>query len=300
MAFDPTSNSVVIIKGGSNIAAIWFSGMTADHWKPLSGGTALQTSGGVTPTATGFTVTGSTANTNASGTSYRWTAFQDNGAGDFGIVSYTGNGANDRSIPISGVSGVTPDFAMVASTGALAPIIKFKPQSGDASQATSGQAAADQIQLFESGGIQVGTSNSVNANTVVMYGFAVANSAIFHALAATWAGDSVNDQTRAHGAGFTPTGGWVKATAGVTQNVVTRHPAHTSTNSGRWSANADGTTGIRGLDATNITVSSNDIVNGTGGTYAALVYVPGTTSPVAAAGHGALLAGLRNRLVITP
>lgn len=278
-------DAVIIIKGGSNIAAIWIAGMTAGHYKPLTGSTAIQTSGGPTPTSTGFSVTDSVASTNASGTVYRWTAFRDNGGQDFGVFSYANNNTDNRSIPISGLGGNTPDFALLIQSSALVPVTKFKPQSGDASQTTTGQAASDMIQAFEAGGIQVGNSNSVNGNNAAtFYGFAIVNSAIFHALAATFAGDGVSGNTEAHGAGFTPNGAWVKATAGETQALTVRHPAHTGQDSSRWSANADGTTGIRALDATTITLGNGVHVNSATGTYAAAVFMNGATDPVTPAG----------------
>jgi len=107
----PFSAHVIVIKGGANIAAIWITPMPATNWKPATGGTALQTSGGPTITATGFSVTGSVANTNTAATTYYWTAFQDNGAGDFATFTYTNNNTDNRDIVV-GVRPCIPPITM--------------------------------------------------------------------------------------------------------------------------------------------------------------------------------------------
>lgn len=121
--------------------------------------------------ADGFTV-GADTDVDESGQTIHYLALKDE-AGVFSVFTYTGNGTDNRSV---GSVGFTPDFAMVKGDGSTSPsppTARFKSEVGDNSFLLNNTAeAANQIQAFVSGGIQVGTDVSVNENTKGYYGLA--------------------------------------------------------------------------------------------------------------------------------
>lgn len=109
----------------------------------------------------GFEI-GESESVNEVGITFYWLALKRQ-AGRFLDLSYTGNGADDRSI--SGY-GFEPTFAYTCRTSANGDsTLRMNGQVGDSSFANfNGDAQGNRIQAFEADGIQVGTSNGSNAN----------------------------------------------------------------------------------------------------------------------------------------
>lgn len=108
---------------------------------------------------------------NAGSTAYAWIAIKAT-AGVFKTFTYTGTGVDDRDIT---TPGFQPTFALTQRNDAAAAIVRNAAvHSGDESIPIDASAAdaANKIQAFISTGMTIGTDTSVNANTVVYYGFA--------------------------------------------------------------------------------------------------------------------------------
>ncbi len=85
--------------------------------------------------------------------------------------TYTGNGADSRSI--TGI-GFQPDFVLVSANGLFDSMIRTSSMSGDTSGFSRNTAfAANHIQLLETDGFQIGSSDNVNKNEVTYYGIAL-------------------------------------------------------------------------------------------------------------------------------
>jgi len=111
--------------------------------------------------ADGFQV-GSTAEVNAAGVLYNYIAFKET-SGQFDVGSYTGNGADDRSI--TGL-GFRPGSAWVKRTAASAGVLRSNNVTGDWGHYFVNTArAANLIQSLDADGFQIGNNASVNTNT---------------------------------------------------------------------------------------------------------------------------------------
>lgn len=116
----------------------------------------------------GFQV-GTNERVNANTITYYYVALKD-ASGIFKTSTYTGNGADDRSI--TGV-GFQPDNVWVQDSSGPENLGAWKPSTlaGDSSlQWTNGGAAANFIQALQSDGFQIGTDGQVNADTQT-YGY---------------------------------------------------------------------------------------------------------------------------------
>jgi hypothetical protein len=117
--------------------------------------------------ADGFTV-GTDATVNTDTVVYTYVAFTEV-SNNTDVLTYTGNGADDRSI--TGV-GFLPEYVKVKSDGAATHqgVHRSDTLSGDLTLFYQSQASvADYIQALEADGIQVGTKSIVNQNTVVYH-----------------------------------------------------------------------------------------------------------------------------------
>lgn len=80
------------------------------------------------------------------------------------VFTYTGNGVDDRSV---GSVGFTPDFALVKGDNTSRAVLRFEDHpAGDSVEIGTVANAANKIQAFVSGGIQIGTDATVNTDTV--------------------------------------------------------------------------------------------------------------------------------------
>ena len=154
VAFQP---DVVIVKGDrADFAVIRTSSMAGDATK--DGAAALAPNMIQQLNATGFQIGRDTA-VNRNGTRYDWIAFKTY-ANQLKVGSYTGNGAR-QSI---GSMGFSPDYVMVLSAGADAPIQRSRTMGGTF-RFDEGAAAANGITSLDSGGFSVGDSTEANVNT---------------------------------------------------------------------------------------------------------------------------------------
>lgn len=119
-------------------------------------------SGIQTFTATGFTL-GTLANVNTLGATYYDFAF----IAPY-VFSYTGNGADDRTIAIGG----EPDWSLIKSETTQQPYLRSDDMPDDFSLPMNNAAgAANFIQRFNASGVEVGSEAAVNAAATAFYGF---------------------------------------------------------------------------------------------------------------------------------
>jgi hypothetical protein len=269
--------------------------------KPLTGSTAIDTTTGISQHASGFTVAGNAAiNTNA--TTYYWLAVRDDGSADFQVGSYTGNGGNPRSLTLL---DFTPNALFLMSESTDPAALRMSTMSGDASCLFNGSISANIIESFITNGWTVGNSGSANTNGRVYYYAAFKDSDIFKVLDdgnnRAYQGNSTagsNDNRTITGAGFTPDAfAFVKNSGSVVSTA--RFKAHVGDQSADFdSGSSTGSDRIQAFASDGFQVGTQARVNTAGTDYHALVAKEGTSTPPAATGHGALMAGLRNRLVI--
>jgi hypothetical protein len=290
---------VVLVKGGSSVMQLWTSAMGATSCKPLTGSTALDATTGVSQHASGFTVAGNAAiNTNA--TTYYWLAIRDDGTADFQVGSYTGNGGDSRNLtPLD----FDPNLVIIASATTNAMVFRTSTMSGDASTTFNGTPGINVIQSFITNGWQVGTDASVNTNAVTYYYAAFKNSDLFKVLDdgsnRAYQGNATDNRTIT-GAGFQPDAfALTKAVSSLV--ATTRFKAHTGDQSADVdAASSTATDRIQAFAADGFQVGAATRVNSNGVDYHAFVFKEGTSTGGGGggAGHGQLLAGYRNRLVV--
>jgi len=111
----------------------------------------------------GFTV-GTNPNVNAANVRYTWVAFKDNGASDFKVGSYTGDGQNNHSI--TGV-GFRPDLVIIKGNRNSYGCWKTSTMTGEVTQFfyNSNQLTSNLIRTLEADGFQVGISAEVNSSS---------------------------------------------------------------------------------------------------------------------------------------
>ena len=144
-----------------------------------------------TLTADGCTL-GTRADVNANGASYAMLFFRDNGAGDFAIGTYTGNGVDDRNIPCVGCP--TPALVWVKGDGVGSEGV-FRDIEDDAGKChtwTNEPDGINRIQAFGVGNFQIGTDADVSTVDREYYFAAFAASAILEIGA--YAGNGVDDR----------------------------------------------------------------------------------------------------------
>ena len=141
--------------------------MATDSWTDFNG-VGVLTDRVLAIISTGFTVSFRNE-VNGTGRNYYCVALKDT-ASLFDTFTYTGNGSDDRNL--SSLVSFTPEWALTKG-GTNIAAVRFKNESGDNSFLVDATGeAANRIQSFISGGMQVGTAANVNTNTTTYYGLA--------------------------------------------------------------------------------------------------------------------------------
>lgn len=211
--------------------------------------------------ADGFQI-GTNNQVNASTKVYNWIAFKDNGAGDFKVGTYTGNGVDDRSI--TGV-GFQPEMVWVGSAGAQT-VFRHGSDAGDTSHyaRSLNPDAADLIQAFQADGFQVGTLSNVNDNLAVYYYVAMkASAGVFQQ--GTYTGNGADNRSIT-GVGFEPVLVFVKNDTTARDSLLVL--ANTTVGETHYfDATADSTDRIQALEADGFQIGTNAEVNTDTETY---------------------------------
>lgn len=228
--------------------------------------------------ADGFQV-GTDTTVNSNGVTYYYLAIQDDGAADFQIVTYTGNGADNRSIT---GAGFQPDGVFIISKEGTAPVWKTNTMAaGDNSQnavAGGGAITTNLIQALESDGFQVGSANAVNQNTRNFFALCFKESTICSFLTHTGDGSAAASFT---GVGFEPDFVWVKSATGA---IAKSKFLGSGTNSVLMQGSAESTSGITTFDADGWTINNITSLNNLGTVYHDWTLREGQTGGVSGSG----------------
>jgi hypothetical protein len=257
VGFEP---DLVVVKGDSTVYAVFStSAMDAGDTAYFNGPAAnfqdaIQAFG-----ADGFQV-GTNANVNANGVEYYYAAFRDNGAGDFEVGSYTGDGNDDRSINI----GMQPTILWIKRDGATRGVWRVEDNSGDDTlQFNNGANVTNCIQAFEANGFQIGTDSAVNTNGDT-YQYCAWLDASGYIETGTYTGDGNDD--RDINVGFEPDMVMVKGD--TTQYAITRIDSMPAGDSGEVDNNALIADAIQDFEAGgNFEIGTHASVNTNGTDY---------------------------------
>lgn len=272
LAFQP---AVVIVKhAGTQFGVIKTADMAGNNSK-LFTTSALITTGIKTLDATpGFTV-GNHASVNTSGQTYYWEAWKAE-AGVVATGTYTGDGVDDRQI--TGV-GFRPAFVILLAADAEHPWMRSNTHdAGWAAPIGLGGGAVNYIQDFHGDGFEVGTANSVNANGVTYYWFAMPLLA-GQLVTGTYAGNG-QDSRPITGLGLQPL---YLLLAGILSAVGTPHVHRSATIAGdsaqSFKNTANAANLIESLDSDGFTVGSAEYANQNGAVFHYIAFAAGGGTP---------------------
>ena len=212
LGFEP---DLVMIKGDTAQAGIFRTRMMGgDNSAYLDAATANLTGAITSLNAAGFTV-GTSATANSAGVTYYWTAYgnawrpeKNDGASDFYIGTYYGNGTDNHNI--TGLP-FAADLVVAKRNSATAGTFRTSAHSGDSSSFFLATAdAANSIQALNSDGFQIGTSTYVNLAAGVYNYFGFKNGSNFKV--GTYSGSGVAQDVDI---GWQPDNLWIKQTGAV-------------------------------------------------------------------------------------
>ena len=269
---------LVVIKGatGARYCIFKTSSMAGDTATTFSTGDALFADVIQAFGANGFQV-GTSTHTNANGVTFHWMAFRDNGAGDFAVGSYTGDGNDNRNLD---VVGFQPTILWIKDgTNGERVVWRVAENTGDDSLHVHALAnIANAIQSFRPTGFQVGTSVHVNTLNQTYYWVAFKDVANFIETG-SYTGNGVDDRDIT--VGFDSDLVFVKGD--TAQYAVLRTDTMAGDLSGPFHSVALAANQIQELKATAFEVGTDAQVNSNGLTYYWAAWKIGTTGAAAAA-----------------
>jgi len=258
---------LVIVKANTAQLGVFRTAtMQGNSTAHMSAATANFTGGITSLDADGFTL-GTAVQTNSNGVTYQWQAFggafdpyDNDGASDFMIGAYYGNGIDIRNITRLPSQ---PDMITIKSNTANVGIWGNSAAGVDSSSyfgATSN--APNFVQAYNTDGFEIGNGASVNANAALNHWFAFAEGSNFAVgtYTGTGATQTITD------AGFRAENVWIKRSTAVSgvQRAVTLSGDATQ----YYVATANVTDRITGYVKGGFRVGGNQAEsNATGGTY---------------------------------
>jgi hypothetical protein len=231
---------------------------------------------------TGAFTIGTDVEVNASGVTYYWMAFEDDGDGDFEIGSYSGDGNDNRNIALT-MAG-TPAMAWVMGDYVAGAFWRTDELAGDLSQWFNNTAGpvSNGIQSLGAGVFQVGTRDQVNrgTDTPTYWYAAFVESAEFKIVEHTGTGSGSVNIT---GAGFDPDFSIVQRQSNQTMVIRTDNMAAGSSEGVSGTVLADG---ITAHITDGITVATGATINLNVGSavYTVLFFKTTVASPSSTAG----------------
>lgn len=242
----------------------------------------------------GFSLAADVA-TNGNGNSHAYLAIKDDGGGDFGTITYTGDAADDKLVN----SIASPTFALIKSNSGIVGAEKFAGQASATATITSNvasmnfQGGGDRSDLiyFGTDGIRVSNgstygANLVNVNAVAHYGWWFKDRTGY-VKAGSFTGTG---STQSIYPGFFP--GVVFTRNAIGSNPMSFYNSETAGNSQAWDGNAT-TTNITGVGRAlgNFNVGTGTDSNGNGNTIWYLALVDPTSLPVSDTRNARVAAG---------
>jgi hypothetical protein len=269
------SPNLVFVKSHTAQGAVWSTSLHGDATEYFGVAAAAFTGGvNITSGVEGFSV-GTHATVNSNGVTYEYIAFGNatshrlgDGAEDFYIGSYTGNGLDARAIDHL---GFTPSMVVVKRNNGTANQSVWKSASTTMTDntATYFSATADVtngtlLQGLINGGFTLSTNAAVNAAGATYVWFAFAEGENFKI--GSYTGNSTANRELT-GVGFSPDLVWTKRDTAVAAVMRSSSPTITNGNSQHVTALANDTNDITALGADGFTLGNSAEVNTTGGNY---------------------------------
>lgn len=221
--------------------------------------------------ANGFQV-GTDNEVNTDTIEYHWVAVKDNGADDFAVGTYTGNGGDGRSL--TGV-GFQPDFACIKREDSEGGVWRTSSHVGDdTANFFALPNGSNSIQSFLSDGFELGDSSLVNNNGSTYYYFAFKDvPGMFET--GTYTGDGNDDRDIT--VGFAADSVWINPDR--YNYCVFRTDTFSGDKSTYFVSDtiSPETNHIQSLDATSFQVGDENAVNANGSTYYWAAWQSGTT-----------------------
>lgn len=274
---------LVIIKDNAANQSVYRTRMMkGDSTAYFASATANFTTGITSLNSDGFSIGGS-AVVNTNGNTYHWQAFGNAwnpfnhvGSNEFAIGSYYGNGIDNRdifSVPFQ------PSLITIKRDGATAGIFRTSNISGDLSAFFTATAeTANNIQVINSDGFNIGTSANVNTSASNYNWFAFKNGANFTNNSYTGNGTSQNITT----VGFQPDLVWSKRTTAV--RGAFRPSSLTGNNTQLFLNVTNITNAITAFISNGFTINNAAEVNTSGGIYRYAAWRKPTTITVGTTG----------------
>lgn len=268
---------LVIVKRANTGDTAFFrtSSMASGSSMTLRADSGIVTGGIKTFTSDGFTL-GTNGEVNANTVTYYYLAVKKDSAGDFDYGTYTGNGADNRTLTLQSTFPFT--WLVIKGDGGRTGAYRNKDLAGDATHAFYFTGInSDQIQSMSTttGDVQLGTSDFVNANSRTYYWFGFKEVAGFSTSFTYTGNGSDNRDISIPGTTFQPGFVWLKRQDSSDPRM------RTSAHSGDSSQSFDGATetnSIQGFNATGFQVGNNSQVNNNTSTYHVLALKEGTSA----------------------
>jgi hypothetical protein len=248
---------IVIVRYDNNTAAvIRTANMPADAAKVMASNNALAADLIQSFGPDGFQV-GASNTVNQNGRLYHWIAIKAGPNAQIG--TYTGNGADNRSIT---GTGFAPDWAITIGDGEQ-DIFRPGPIAGDASFTMTGtNSVTNRIQALQADGFQVGSNADVNQNGRAYYWITFEETSLVRVGTYTGNGSDNRDIT---GVGVTPQLIWTKRSA--SSQGVWRSDTVAGDRTLFWGGTGAATNRIQAIVNDGFRVGTNAQVNANGGTY---------------------------------
>lgn len=276
---------IVEAETGSTPSHLRTSAMgTNESIQPRSDSTVV-TDGITALDSDGFTV-GSSSYVSTNATVFFYIAIKDDGAGDFKVGTYTGTGADGKTI--TGL-GFQPNFVWAKANSNIVGAYKYSTGT-DTSMHFGGDNRTDLIASLDSDGFTVNDgsgsgANMVNVNGVTHYYFAIKAVTGFASIF-QYTGDGTDNRDLTT-PGFAP--GFVILKSQWGGNPSIRTSAHSGDNSQSWDS-AQAANRIQGFSSTGFQVGTSDDANQNGAVFNALVVKEGTSGSSPATNAGAFFA----------
>ncbi|HXL20377.1 MAG TPA: hypothetical protein VN961_22895, partial [Streptosporangiaceae bacterium] len=251
----------VIIKGDiAQLAVMRTATMAGDAAKELAAATDLRGGRIQSLDGDGFTI-GTHAEVNGSGVTYFWTAFKDDGGGDFRVGSYVGPGRDNLAI---GGLGFRPSYVIVMPDRNERAVQRSSAMVGDYSLMFDNTGPKpNYVQALQADGFQVGTDARVNASGAT-YHYAAWKQVSGQMGVGSYTGSAVDNRSIT-GVGFRPD--YLIVKAGVNSIGVHRSAALAGDSTLTFSAAVNPSNAIQALEADGFQVGTASTINGVGATY---------------------------------
>src|SRR6266446_57512 len=264
----------VIIKGTAAQPAVMRTAtMAGDAAKELAAATDLRGGRIQSLDGDGFTI-GTHAEVNGSGVTYFWTAFKDDGGGDFRVGSYVGPGRDNLAI---GGLGFRPSYVIVMPDRNERAVQRSSAMVGDYSLMFDNTGPKpNYVQALQADGFQVGTDARVNASGAT-YHYAAWKQVSGQMGVGSYTGSAVDNRSIT-GVGFRPD--YLIVKAGVNSIGVHRSAALAGDSTLTFSAAVNPSNAIQALEADGFQVGTASTINGAGATYFWMAFgAPGLGGP---------------------